>query len=634
MIVPMRKAYVVARRDDRESLLDALRDLGAVHVTPVDPSAAVAEEETLAAIGQYDRAVQILSSIEAKGIVPEISPAEAAGEAVDIDRTSAEARSRLATLGRQMDKLAVWGDVTLANFAELREGGVELELLSVPAANVSDVQGELVQTIAELPGKRVLLGVIGRDKQVDLPEQTEPLDLPRQDRPAIRAEAAEIDAKLKRDAERLAQLALRVEAIAAERAEVARRAEFTVARRSGLADEALFAIQGWIPAARAESLGADLAAAGIVAAVEHYNPAEEDLPPTLIRYPKWTQPIKGLFDILGTLPGYREYELSGFFMIAFPIFAAMLIGDAGYGLVFLLLSGLFYKKLVKAAGKPKTNLLIVIGAATLIWGVLTANYFGITPETMARAGKYMKPVPDDPSKMMADVDAIDAGTDGYAACARAMMLVGRMWDAHAKTARDLLIKVSFILALVHLCMAHLRQAIGLFPDQRFVAEVGWIFVLLGMFGVIWQMFFIGLDKPWNPLIFVALIAGGVLTIGFMHPSGSPPKRIGIGFASSLLPLLGTFSDTMSYIRLMAVGLASFYIADAFNGIGADLASVATWAAGGVVVLFGHLLNIGLAAIAIFAHGVRLNMLEFSNNAGVQWAGYAYAPFAAAESKEN
>ena len=634
MIVPMRKTYIVARRADRDRLMGALRDLGVVHVTPIDPAVAQAEADTLADIARFDRAAQILSSVEAKGIIPDISPADAAAEAVEIDRIAAEARSRLAALGRQMDQLAVWGDVTLKELAELDAAGIDMDLLSVPADDVQAVQGDLVHVITELGGKRVLLGVVGRDKEADLPDQAHALETPKTDRPTIRGEAAEIDAKLKQGSERLAQLALGVEAIAAERGELARRAEFTVACRSGLADDALFALQGWAPADRAETLAADLAAADINAAVEHHEPAEEELPPTLIRYPKWTMPIKGLFDILGTFPGYREYELSGFFMIAFPIFAAMLIGCAGYGLIFLLLSAVFYKKLVKAAGKPKTNLLIVIGAVTLLWGVLTANYFAITPDTMARAGNYMKPAPDDPGKMMADVDAIAAGTDGYAAVGRAMIAVGPMWNADGKISRDILIQVSFILALVHLCLAHLRQAIGLFPNQRFVAEVGWIFVLLGMFGVIWQMFFIGLDEPWNPLIFVALIAGGVLTIGFMHPAGSPPKRFGIGFASSLLPLLGTFGDTMSYIRLMAVGLASFYIADAFNGIAADLASVATWAAGGVVLLFGHLLNIGLAAIAIFAHGVRLNMLEFSSNASVQWAGYAYTPFAALESKEN
>ena len=113
---------------------------------------------------------------------------------------------------------------------------------------------------------------------------------------------------------------------------------------------------------------------------------------------------------------------------------------------------------------------------------------------------------------------------------------------------------------------------------------------------------------------------------FTEPGKNPLKRVLIGLASSILPLLGTFSDIMSYIRLFAVGLASYYIAAAFNGLGAQVAESATWIGGAPIVIFGHALNIGLAGIAIFAHGVRLNMLEFSNNVGVKWAGYAYRPF--------
>jgi V/A-type H+-transporting ATPase subunit I len=90
---------------------------------------------------------------------------------------------------------------------------------------------------------------------------------------------------------------------------------------------------------------------------------------------------------------------------------------------------------------------------------------------------------------------------------------------------------------------------------------------------------------------------------------------------------------MSYIRLMAVGLASYHIAAAFNELGASLADTATWFAAAPVIVFGHSLNIGLAIIAIFAHGVRLNMLEFSNNSGVQWAGYPYNAFGQSEVKE-
>ncbi len=89
---------------------------------------------------------------------------------------------------------------------------------------------------------------------------------------------------------------------------------------------------------------------------------------------------------------------------------------------------------------------------------------------------------------------------------------------------------------------------------------------------------------------------------------------------------------MSYLRLFAVGLAGTYIAGAFNMLGALVAETAGWLAGAPVVVLGHALNMALAAIAVFAHGVRLNMLEFSNATGVQWSGYPYRPFGSGHEK--
>jgi len=43
-------------------------------------------------------------------------------------------------------------------------------------------------------------------------------------------------------------------------------------------------------------------------------------------------------------------------------------------------------------------------------------------------------------------------------------------------------------------------------------------------------------------------------------------------------------------------------------------------------LFGHVMNITLSLLAVLVHGVRLNTLEFSNHAGLKWAGFSFKPF--------
>jgi len=610
MIVPMRKTYVVARRADQDRLLESLQDLGVVHVMAIDPARAVADDKTLAAIGQYDRAMQMLLATglaEPAGAAPDLSAADAVAETLEIERDSATGQSRLIALHRDLEELALWGDTTLEALDQISQAGLDLEVLAAPAADVAAIQAELVEEITVLPDDRTLLGVVGRDKDVDLPEAADILEVPKQDRPAIRARAAEIDAELKRGVARLGELAHCIGAIRTERAELAQRANVTVVRRSGMDDEGLFALQGWAPARRAETLVDDLAAVGIDAGVEHYEPDEEDDPPTLLEYPKWVRPIEALSKILGTLPGYAEIDLSAFLMLALPLFAAMLLGDAGYGLLFTLVGVLCYKKISSGAGRPAAQLLLVFALTTLTWGLLTGNCFGITPTALKDAGGV------------------------WASLGGAQESVAVLWSADTDTARNIIIKLSFIFGGIHLVTAHLLQALKLAPDQRFIGQLGWASFLAGMLGVVWMLFFP--DEMWmSSTVLAALLgAGAVGFLLFSCPSKNPVKRLGLGLANSILPMIGSFSDTMSYIRLMAVGMASFYIAKAFNDLAWSIGSsnALLIPASVLIVLFAHSLNIGLGLIAVFAHGVRLNLLEFSSNAGVQWTGYAYRPFAKA-----
>ncbi len=624
MIVKMSRVYVAVSGSDRDRLLKALREMGVLHLTPVDPQRAVAEEKTVDGIAQLDRAQQMLSNFEPTGTTPDIPPLQGAQEVLHLQRLSNEGRSRLSTLYRQLQQQSIWGDVRIEQFEQLKTGGIEPQFFSVPNADLEQIQGELVHVVTHLPGKRSLVAVINRSGQLDVPESADPIPVPARDCPSIRAEAAEIDAKLKQNARQLTELAHLVPAMREKLRELRSEAQYTVADRGGLSEEHIYAVQGWAPSQIAETLADELEKSDLHAAVQSIPPAEDEEPPTLISYPRWVKPIKGLFDILGTFPGYAELDLSAFFMIALPLFAAILIGDAGYGLIFLAFPLLMYRKLIKAAGPAKTHLLIVIGAVTIAWGILTANYFGVTPKDLMAWGGFDS------------VQSMRAGSGFWAALGKITCTMGVLWRFDEEAGRFLIIKLSFILGSIHLILAHLRQAVGYFPDQKSLSELGWCAVLAGMLGVVWKLFTFPIP-PWLlSAALILLIAGYVLAVLFAYPGHRIPKRIGFGFASSLLPLIGAFGDIMSYIRLMAVGLASYYIASAFNGLGAMVGQMSPplWIVGAVIILFGHSLNIGMAVIAIFAHGVRLNMLEFSNNAGVQWAGYPYQPFTRQYHKET
>lgn len=606
MIVPMRKVYLVGRDSDRRRLLEAIREAGVVHLVPADPARAVPDEKTQAEVRALNRALQVLRGVAPRGSCPDLPPVEAAYRVLEIEQRSVEHNNRLAALYHQLAQLDLWGDVKLEQIDSLRAAGIDLQFYAVPKRDLAEVSATCTAVVGALRDGRSLVAVVirtsegsahgtGQDGSVgaarsadsrsaaepcQLPESAAVVPLPPRDAPSIRAEASQIDAALQADSAMLAELSHLTGAIEMEWKRLEQQAEFTAAMRGGLERDPLFAVQGWSPAENAPVLSGRLAEAGIPAALQWMDASEDEQPPTLIRVPAWARPIEGLFGILGTVAGYREFDVSVPFMIALPIFTAILISDGGYGAVLLLALTLGYGRAARAFGEQFTRLLLVVAGAALAWGFLCGTFFGVT--------------------LYEPVIRVDM----------------------SEQSRQFMMRMCFVMGAIHLSIAQLWSAICLFPDARFLNKVGWAIFIWGMLGVV-QMFVLkspmGWATPWPYL----LIAGGTLAILFFQPSLNPMKTIGLGLANFPLSMLSSFSDVISYVRLMAVGLASSVLATSFNEMARGLDS---WPLAVAVLVFGHSLNMGLAMIAMFAHGVRLNMLEFSSHLGMQWKGYAYSPF--------
>ena len=587
MIVPMCKTYIAARSTDHTHLIDALADLETVHLAPVDPAAAVADEETLAQIQTLKRALQILGRFAPEAPRPDLPPEKAAQETLDIVRRRTSHEHHLAELHHQLIQLETWGDFELKEIEQLAAAGIDLQFYSLPANQVSAVKAECAEVVGRLPGRKSLVAVVARNSP-ELPAAAVQLPLPLHDPAAIRAEAAEIDASLKADRRRLSQLAGMADEMQKELEELEQQAAETVAIRGATTEDQLFAVQGWIPEERASRLANDLEETGVRAAIHVMETAGNEEPPTLIRPPSWTRPIEGLFSIMGTVAGYREFDVSVPFLIALPIFTAILISDGGYGAIILLALAIGYRPATRILGPRFTQLLMIVGAVTLLWGVACATFFGVT--------LYPPLVPVDLSA----------------------------------ESRLLMMKLCFATGALHLSIAQLWQAIRVFPNLRFLNRVGWAIFVWGMFGVV-QMFVLRTPMGWHTPWPYFLLFGGTLAILFLRPSRNPFAMIAFGVAAFPLSMMSAFSDVISYVRLMAVGLASSVLAVSFN----DLARGAeTWPLAVVILVLGHSLNLGLAMIAMFAHGVRLNMLEFCNNLGMKWTGYPYRPYSNRMTRSN
>ncbi|MBI9016988.1 MAG: hypothetical protein JEZ07_06990 [Phycisphaerae bacterium] len=579
-IVKMKKMYLAVQKNDQEKTLDKLHELGVLHVVPVDPSTAVATDDIVLAQEQLKRAIQILSSITAEGEKTLLEVNDAIQEILEVERTNAELENRLNALHRQLSSQAAWGDTKLADIDYLTDANVHICFVTTKTENVEKLNASFVQVINETGGK-ALVALVSDCSEFELPETAEPILLPTKDNPTIKAEAAQIEKTQLENTEKLKCLAYMLEQLKEHVVHVDEKVSFSQISNSALDDEDIFAIQGWVPDGAENDIAPAFEAANISAGIDIYEPTEDDAPPTLLKIPNWAKPIEGLFSVLGTVSGYKEFDVSIPFMLALPIFAAILIGDGAYGAILLFGPMLAFKKVSKALGEPFTKLLMVIGGVTLVWGFLCGSFFG----------KLIYPNP------LIPVDMTDES-------------------------RNLMMNISFTMGAIHLCCAKLWQVVREAPSLRALCSLGWAIFIWGMYGVV-KMFVmggtLGMDTPWPYF----LIAGAALAIVFTAPNKNVVKMLAIGLASFPLDMLSAFSDIISYVRLMAVGLASGVLAQSFNELGMGAGPIMMVP----ILVLGHSLNLGLAIIALFAHGVRLNMLEFSNNLGMQWVGCAYKPFA-------
>lgn len=307
--------------------------------------------------------------------------------------------------------------------------------------------------------------------------------------------------------------------------------------------------------------------------------------------------IQPMLDSFGFVSGYQEVDISGVMFFFFTIFFAMIIGDAGYGLIFLFMSLnlLFKSKKLGKASNPFVLYITFISTATVAWGIITDNWFGYH---LSNNIHFLKPLK---IEFLTTTKGIQFFT--------------------------------FMLGFTHLTVAHtwsFFRRIKHNPKSA-LADIGQLMMLTSLLFLIVDMI-VGSDtilgappKGMIHIIIVGIIL--VLFFGEQQPAVSIFKGVSNGLKfekvlSMLLGSIGNFADILSYIRLYAVGLAGFSIANSFN----QLASLLPLPATIIVLLLAHSLNIMLSILSVIVHGLRLNSLEFSTHVGLNWSGLAYRPF--------
>ena len=158
--------------------------------------------------------------------------------------------------------------------------------------------------------------------------------------------------------------------------------------------------------------------------------------------------------------------------------------------------------------------------------------------------------------------------------------------------------------------------------------LGWLCAICALYFVVLYLV-IGEQVNLTPIAAVVLL-GFVLVVCFggMSPDKTFAQGLKAGLGNAFTVFLNTisaFGNIMSYIRLFAVGMASLAIAQSFNNMALGFKGPLV-VVGILIMLVGHGLNIVMGLLSVVVHGVRLNLLEFSGQLGMEWTGTAYAPF--------
>ncbi|WP_372846339.1 V-type ATP synthase subunit I [Pontiella sp.] len=599
MIVKMKKLTLLCTKAQQEQTLEKLRDLKVVHVQHVQAPDG----------HELDRARNHLLHVQrAREVLAARPDADPTGKDPDqlVDTVwqllhkQKELQETLQALEHELVRITPFGEFDPRKIKKLNDSGIVAKLYELPIKDTPEIpEGVSISEINR--GKNVIYVLaVGRQEftisahEVRLPDQS----------------LSQIGVLLEKTKHALEKTDAEFLKYAGDKKladEIADSAADTVSyvevKRGMGSEESIVYLRGYYPAERESDLEAAAEANGWGYVLEDVS--ADDEPPTLLRNPKWVKPIQAVLDVIGVVPGYKELDVSALFLIFLSVFFAFLIGDAGYGLLFIALT-LFgkFKSKGNAAAQPGLNLLLIMSSCCVVFGALTGNYFGIPTDSL------WAPL----QGLTSDFMTGNPGLNGWGTP-----------EQQANSANNVMF-ICFIIGTVHITIAHVWNFIRKINSLACLADLGWICSTWALFFLVLEMV-IGVDSIPVPMMPKPVLGGLVGTGATLIIVSLLTSRQYFGLVTLALDLINNFVDIISYVRLYAVGAASLAIAVAFNEMAAGIGFKGFASLGAAFILFlGHGLNIILCTMGILVHGIRLNTLEFSGHAGVEWGGIHYNPF--------
>ncbi|MFH1640847.1 MAG: hypothetical protein ABIA66_02655, partial [Candidatus Omnitrophota bacterium] len=378
MIVPMKKIAVLAQQKDSFSTVEGLRKLGVVHVEHVEAPQSEVLGKLRDAIALIDSALSILSQdkfVKAAGKIQQETPGDwkfCARHIVDLNKRLDQLEEYSRQLKKRIAEWERWGDFDPEAIRNLNKRNIFFRLYQIPQKDMDKISDDAVVKVIFKASGLAHCMVISR-QEIGLPFKE--IALPKLGLEKMRGRLYEDGRMMEIIQDDICKYMSYRQSLNERKKELQKELEFNEAL-SGMGKEGVFTyLTGFVPINEVGTLKEQARRERWALMIR--EPSEEEAVPTLLKNPRLITLIKPMLNLLGILPGYRELDVSLSFLIFFSIFFGILIGDAGYGLSYFLITLWFQKK--KGASLKNNNiflLLYLLSSCAIIWGVLSGTFFG------------------------------------------------------------------------------------------------------------------------------------------------------------------------------------------------------------------------------------------------------------------
>lgn len=600
MIAKMKKLTFLVYHKEYDAFLKSIRDLGVVHVATKAQGSAenAALQESIRLSARYTAAIKMLQGLNVQPAAAHTGDAgkgtEVLAEIEDVQQQIQQVAHKLQAVEKELVQLEPWGDFDPKSVARLRDAGYQIDFYICSDKQFKEEWVDFYNAteINHVGSKLYFVTVMPKGENIDLEVETAKLpdcslsDLHvRKENLAKQSEA--LQARLKDLAASV------VPDLQAAQAQVHSQIEFSkvVLNTDSLADNKLMLLQGWAPADCVSKIKDFLESKEVYYEVADPTP-EDDVPILLDNkgFFRLFEPIMRLY----MLPKYNELDLTPFFAPFFMLFFGLCLGDSGYGL-FMLLAVTVYRlvaKNISASMKPILTLVQLLGASTMVCGLLTGTCFGF--------------------------NLYDIQLPLFQSLKEAISLDNQQ-----------MFNLSLILGGVQIIFGMILKAVNQtiqFGFKYAVATIGWLFILVSTAIAFAAPGFI----PMGGTVHMVFLAIGVL-MAYLY--NSPGKNvfvnIGLGLWDSYNMATGLLGDVLSYVRLFALGLSGGILASVFNSLAVGMSPDNVIAGPIVMVLIfviGHAINMFMNVLGAMVHPMRLTFVEFFKNSGYEGGGKEYKPF--------